>query len=288
MKRILLATDGSTPAQAAAQYFAHLPHEGKVELTVLSVIEPPSVSFSYRVADWIKEAAEYEKTIFGEAFQRIEQTFEGANVTLKHVVLEGVRGEKIVQFAKEQASELIVLGARGHSRVDRLLLGSTSDFVATHAHCSVFVVRPSEEKSDDQLRIAIGFEETSAAHAAVDEFSEFGWGKQTEVDLVSVISFDDRFVNEMIVNPNDAKKAANEAVQKASVRLHETTPQAEAHLVECSHVGEGLVLFAENHHCDLLVVGETPRNFLGRLFLSSVSHYVLRHAPCSVWIARNL
>lgn len=287
MKKILLATDGSKPAFEAAQFLAHLPHDEQVELTVLSVIEPPVVSFSYRVEDWIKEAAESEKAAAAETFKQVQRLFDAANVTIRHVVKEGARGEKIVQFAKEHSIELIVLGARGHSRVDRLLLGSTSDFVATHAHCSVLVVRPTELPQDHPLRIAIGYEETESAQAAVCEFAEFRWGKQVEVDLVSVISFDDRFMNEVIVAPENAKKAANEAVQTALANLHDELPQADAHLVECSHIGEGLVLFAEDHHCDLLVVGETPHNVLGRLFFRSVGRYVLRHAPCSVWIARK-
>jgi nucleotide-binding universal stress UspA family protein len=180
-----------------------------------------------------------------------------------------------------------VLGARGHSRVDRLLLGSTSDFVATHAHCSVLAVRPREGKPDHPLRIAIGYEETGPSQAAVEEFAEFRWGQRTELDVVSVVSFVDGFLNEIVVDADAARKAANEAVQAALASLRDVAPQAEAHIVESDHIGEGLVLFAENHHCDLLVVGETPRNFLGRMLLGSVSRFVLRHAPCSVWITRN-
>jgi hypothetical protein len=36
-----------------------------------------------------------------------------------------------------------------------------------------------------------------------------------------------------------------------------------------------------------VVVGETPHSVLARLVLGSVSRYVLRHAQCSVWIARQ-
>jgi len=52
-------------------------------------------------------------------------------------------------------------------------------------------------------------------------------------------------------------------------------------------VGEGLINFVEENGSDLMVVGETPHNALGRIVLGSVSRFALRHAPCSVWISRD-
>jgi nucleotide-binding universal stress UspA family protein len=58
-------------------------------------------------------------------------------------------------------------------------------------------------------------------------------------------------------------------------------------LIEHEHIGNGLVNFAKDNQCDLIVVGEKPQSTLGRALLGSVSRFVLRHAPCSVWIARK-
>jgi nucleotide-binding universal stress UspA family protein len=169
-----------------------------------------------------------------------------------------------------------------------MLLGSTSDFVATHAPCSVLVVRPPLlEELDRPLRIAIGYEPSGPAQAALEEITEIHWGPQVTFDVVSVVSFVDGFLNQIQVDPEEARQAARQAVDLALEQLHLAAPRAEAHLVECDHPGEGLVLLAEDKACDLLVVGETPRNFLGRILLGSTSRFVLRHAPCSVWITRN-
>jgi nucleotide-binding universal stress UspA family protein len=47
----------------------------------------------------------------------------------------------VVQAANELSADLIVVGSRGHGRLEESLLGSVSDAVARHARCSVLIVR---------------------------------------------------------------------------------------------------------------------------------------------------
>ena len=48
-----------------------------------------------------------------------------------------------------------------------------------------------------------------------------------------------------------------------------------------------VTLYCEKEGIDLLVIGEAQRSSLSRLLLGSTSRFVLRHAHCSVWVARN-
>ncbi|QDT02127.1 Putative universal stress protein [Rubripirellula lacrimiformis] len=280
MKKVILATDGSELAEDAAKFLAHLPHSEQVELIVLTVIPSPHVNPAYPLSDWEFKVVEGEKALANETFHKVEKIFEGANVQLGHVVREGDPGDCIVHFATEQRADLIVMGARGKSAIRRMLLGSTSDFVATHAHCSVLVVRPrSGGDSGSPLRIVIGFQQTGPSQAAVEEFAETHWGQQSEVDVVCVVS--------SMLDSDDLRGEAQASAQTAVDRLRNSSPRSTARIVESDHVGEGLVVFAEDHQCDLVVVGETHRSFLGRLLIGSVTSFVLRHSPCSVWVTRN-
>lgn len=288
MKRVLLATDGSRCAEEAACFLAHLPHDDKLELTVLTVLEIPHTHRSSLSRTWIQECLEQERAASAETFKQIEAMFAGANAKLRHVVREGYRGETIVEVAKEEKATLLVVGARGHSTVSRLLLGSTSDYVATHAHCSVLVVRPTGIcEAERPLRMAIGYAKSAPAYAALEEIAEIPWGKDTDVQIVSVVSYLAATFSQIPVDTETLKNVSTAAVQEAADVLRDAAPNVHTRLIESDHVGEGLVSFAEGHKCDLLVVGETPHTALGRVLLGSVSRFVLRHAPCSVWITRN-
>lgn len=54
----------------------------------------------------------------------------------------GNPGHKIVRVAQEKGFTLIVIGARGKSKIANLLLGSVCEVVAHNAPCPVLIVRP--------------------------------------------------------------------------------------------------------------------------------------------------
>jgi nucleotide-binding universal stress UspA family protein len=53
----------------------------------------------------------------------------------------------LLDEAKSWGADLVVLGSHGFRGVDRLLVGSVSESVAMHAHCSVEVIRDSTKAS---------------------------------------------------------------------------------------------------------------------------------------------
>lgn len=281
MRQILLATDGSDAAEDAAKFLAHLPHDETIELTVVSALFVPGTHKTYLGGDWIKTCMERERTFAREAFARIESIFEGANVELKHVAREGSPAETIVAVARERKPELLVIGATGHSAVARILLGSTSDYVATHAPCSVLVVRRTGVMENKHpLRVAIAFEPSDPAQAALEEFSEFRWAGDTDVSVLSAI-YQPGFYQAGPETPSSTP------VEQAAERLRKVAPRATGVLIPSEHLGEGLVQYVAAKDIDLVVVGETPRTRLGRILLGSVTRFLLRHANCSVWITRN-
>lgn len=283
MKKILLATDGSQSAETAARFLSQMPHEEEMEIIVASVLYVPGVRRPYLAGagDWIESSMEQERKIAEAGFAKVQAVFQGKNRVLKHLVREGHAGETLVAIAREIQPELVIVGAKGHSAVARMLLGSTSDFVATHAPCSVLVVRQTEAlEQDHPLRIGIGYDEFEPAQAALKEFAEFGWADDTDVRVVSV-TYPPRFYDSPHVG------AAPESVKKAAAQLHSITPQATGSVVQSDHIGEGLVRFIESNGVDVMIVGEKPRTRWGRVLMGSRTRYVLRHAACSVWIARN-
>jgi nucleotide-binding universal stress UspA family protein len=286
--RVLLATDGSKHAEHAAAMLAHLPHSEKLELTVLSIVPTVEMHGSMEVVEWLKQNLEAEKVRATEACGRVAAMFQGANAQIESVVVEGHAGQSILGIAKERGIELIVMGSLGHSTLDRLLLGSVSDFVATHATCSVLVVRPHEIKASSELKLCVAYDDSSASKQAIARLEQFDWRRNTRIDVLNLMLLPISYSEIPIEIDTTALREEMERVVGATAEhLRKLSPTVEAHVIDANHVGDGLVRFAEEHNSDVIVMGDTGRGLLGRFLLGSVSRYVLRHAHCSVWIARG-
>ncbi len=219
------------------------------------------------------------------AHQKVCRLVERDGATVNHEVRAGKVGPTIVQVAQENDTDLIVLGARGRSAVSRILLGSTSDYVATHADCSVLVVRPSESSdSGRSMSLVIGYQPSEPFSSALDEFNDLDWGRSAEVDLLSVTEHVKGFSRDNRNSPAAKRLAAK--VRGAVSLVRKSAPQARTRFLQHEHIGEAIVEFLEQQDADLVYVAETPKSFIGRLMLGSVSRFVLRHAPCTVWISR--
>ncbi|MCA9134248.1 MAG: universal stress protein [Planctomycetales bacterium] len=289
--KVLLATDGSKYAEEAAWLLAHLPHSERLDLTVLSVIFTPDVHGTIETRAWMSRRVEADKAQAKRDYEKIEEMFQGANVNLVHAVVEGHAAETIVNEAETRRPDLVVLGARGHSTIDRLLLGSVSDFVATHAPCSVLIVRPTglRQEVHRMLNICFAYDDSKPSNTAIWQLADFGWGKKTNIDVVTAVSFLNVYTSEVPIQINvaEVKDSLEEHARNAAEVLRKLSPNVHAFVRETDHIGEGLVQFSQKRNSDLIVMGDTGRGMLARFLLGSVSRYVLRHAHCSVWIARQ-
>ena len=60
-------------------------------------------------------------------------------------IRSGNPAQEIIRYAKENNIDMIIIGTTGHSGVDRMMFGSTTEKVVRGAHCSVLTVRPPAE-----------------------------------------------------------------------------------------------------------------------------------------------
>ena len=67
--------------------------------------------------------------------------FESKKIAFTERILEGPAGRMIPEAAKHEACDLIIMGSRGRSDLEGLLLGSVTHKVLHSAHCPVLVIR---------------------------------------------------------------------------------------------------------------------------------------------------
>lgn len=74
-----------------------------------------------------------------KAFERVKSLGKGLNI--ETAILEGKPASEIVNFATEKDIDLIVIGSKGKTGIERLLLGSVADGVVRSSPCKVLVVK---------------------------------------------------------------------------------------------------------------------------------------------------
>jgi nucleotide-binding universal stress UspA family protein len=141
--------DGSAYSKAAAASIASRPWPAGVEIRVLSVVEfylptvqallePPFIPSS-QIPELREEAMKHAQDAVEDAMNVLAPT--GAKLSQSISVLLKNPKTVILEEAKQWGADLIVLGPHGRSGMERFLIGSVAESVATHAECSVEVVR---------------------------------------------------------------------------------------------------------------------------------------------------
>ena len=134
---IVYATDGSDHARKALVYARDLAKLHNAKLFVVHVYSRVSDFLDYKEYDTIlgHRIAAGDKII-----EEAGKEFEVAGLKSQAELLEGPVAEAIMNVAEIRDADLIVLGVRGMSSLEGLLLGSVSQKVIHHATCPVLVV----------------------------------------------------------------------------------------------------------------------------------------------------
>ena len=145
--RIILAIDGSSFSDAAVTEIATRPWPAESEVRIISVVEPPLLP---TVETWVppdnyiqalEQAGEDQaRSVLGKAVDRItSEQRDRLRVTTE--IVKGHPKHAIIDAAETWEADLIVVGSHGYRGLTKLWLGSVSQAVASHAKCSVEIVR---------------------------------------------------------------------------------------------------------------------------------------------------
>jgi len=151
MNRALVATDGSEHSQLATQFLLDLTLPKKCEVMVVTALQSHLVSSHEKtklpfqadeelLARLQTEEERYAKGIIARA----EKQFKYRGYRTISEILRGGAAESILKAAHKYDPDVVVLGSRGLSVIERLLLGSVAERVARYANCSVLIGRPHE------------------------------------------------------------------------------------------------------------------------------------------------
>jgi nucleotide-binding universal stress UspA family protein len=139
--RILVAVDESKSSQKAVEKIAQQFRRENAEVRIVHVLEPVSPAAPPQMAAGYAPELEALAKPARELLARAAKSLTDAGFKTETVLREGDIRETILDIAQEWKADLIVIGSRGRSGIQRFLLGSVTESVARHAPCSVEIVR---------------------------------------------------------------------------------------------------------------------------------------------------
>jgi nucleotide-binding universal stress UspA family protein len=287
--KVLLPIDGSEAANEALRFVLSIAEDNPVDVVVMTVTDDP-VRYSLQPwePEWTEELNLNVQRILETAKLSLEPTCQSVEVVQR----SGSVVSCILNQAKTDKVDLIAIGAKGHSAIRRVLLGSVSDSVATQAGCSVVVVRPTANPQHCLDRIIFAFDDSTAAHEAVTELLQLKLNRETTVDVVSVAQNPNVYVVDGYATSTFQMTTAQlapvrEAAEQIATRVAEHYPDTHSETLVANHVGDAIVAESESKNADLVIVGGAGHSLINEFLLGSTYKYVVRHATCSVWVSRH-
>lgn len=147
IKKILLAIDKSGYKDKATAYAITLAKSLDAEITVIHVIGESSLGATAGVLGYyrggkLKAFQEALKKDAEKLLDRVVQAGKNEGVAVHQQVLIGSPIKKIIlDYAKNHKIDLIVIGTKGMTGIEKFLMGSVANDVIAYAHCPVLAVR---------------------------------------------------------------------------------------------------------------------------------------------------
>lgn len=141
MKTIIVATDGSEPAQRAVRLAGELAGLTKAELHIVTVGE--------KLNPAMRKFADAENTSAGDVIESLnrstlcdarELAMEAGAITVRSHGMVGDAADNILAVMDKHRPDMLLVGRRGRGRLEGLLLGSVSQKLSSLARCAVTIV----------------------------------------------------------------------------------------------------------------------------------------------------
>lgn len=279
--KIIVAVDGSKFSRWATDLLLGLPLAEEPEIEIMHVVDVPTVTESLIAPSMVEKyrkgsAAMAEKKfdlaqrLTAQVLERVRERWPRVGA----VITRGPVADTIVARARKEKADLIIVGARGLSNIQRFLLGSVSQKIVTYAPCAVLVVKRSVRAVK---RVLVAVDGSKTSDKAVRFLRTRLVPKKLEGTVV--------YVWEYPIQPHPASALMQVIAQKYSQPLARSGLKTDAMWV-AGHSAQKIVKVASQKRPHLIVVGSRGLTGLNRFLLGGVSHQVVKHSRESVLVVR--
>lgn len=142
--KIIVPVDGSEESKKAAKKALYIAKHINSSVVALYVMDTPLLArYTYGDDILTPDIHALLKKEGNLVLAEVERMGKRAGVRVIRKMVEGIPDEEIIKIARKK--DLIVMGSKGKTALDRILVGSVSEKVIHHAPCAVMIVREREE-----------------------------------------------------------------------------------------------------------------------------------------------
>ena len=139
LERILVPIDFSDCSLDALEYAVVVAQRAKASIKLLHILEPVSYGLDFALLHVTKR--EHMREVITERLTGLVSALTSAQVTADFQLCGGLPGDSILEAAKTQPADLIVMGTHGRRGLSHVFFGSVAESILRKARCPVLTVR---------------------------------------------------------------------------------------------------------------------------------------------------
>ncbi|MBL7833576.1 MAG: universal stress protein [Cyclobacteriaceae bacterium] len=273
MKKILVPTDFSKPAQIAVDVAADIAKKAGAEVTFLHVIEEVTGG-SFNVEGQMDLDGSMEEKLFTLAL--IKKAKKQMEALLSSPQLEGVKVKSQLRVGTpfhgmrtiitENKVDLVVMGTAGHSQMQEMIIGTNTEKVVRHAKCPVLTVQKKPGKTDfKNIVYATALSKDEEPFAAVLKQMQ-GLYEDSVVHLVRV-NTPGNFQRDVVVKKQMQEFAKKQMLKKYTINIFNDLREE-----------EGIIYFADSINADMIAMATHGRTGFAHVLAGSIAEDVVGHS----------
>lgn len=276
--KIVLAVDGSKHGRWAMEWVPTVPLSHQPSVVVVHALDLAAVKAPFVAQPVVAGNQPYIRA----EISRLEQHAKRVSAESKaFLASEHLHGKVVVErtspaqaiMKHARPGDLIVLGSRGLTGLDRFMLGSVSHSVLIHAPASVLVAKQAPRTI---RRILLATDGSKSSNKALRFITDAMRREDVEIVLVHAMPF---------LRYPELQEAGQALIDRDADRLVKAGFSVQT-MLKLGHPAEEIIKTADRLKVDLIVAGAKGLGAVARFFLGSVSAKLVQHSTCSVLVVR--
>jgi nucleotide-binding universal stress UspA family protein len=272
MKKILVPTDFSKPAQNAIDVAADIARKANAQLILLHVVEEASGT-SFNITGEVDVSGGWEDKLFTmklieKSRKQMTKLFEDVKATgvkVKQELRVGTAFHGMRDIITEQKVDLVVMGTAGHSKLEEMIIGTNTEKVIRHSKCPVLTVHKKPSTTEfKNIVYATSMSKDEEVFSRIVRSTQQMY--DSTVHLVR-INTPGNFQRDAVV-----KKYMQDFAKK--LQLKNFTINIFNDLTE----EEGIIYFADSLNADLIAMATHGRTGFAHVLAGSIAEEVVSHS----------